>query len=317
MLRNGVTIEDVLARTLEFLTSDTSYRKYDLAPVALDATLTRGDIEVANWLNARMSPIEVDAILERAPVVGAALAQIPPSATLTAADEEIPWVALAELIAALEGVPKVGLPRATKVLHKKRPALIPILDGVIEKYLRRVDQISRKGGFAVYAPALIRSYKRELDAALPTLRAVRLELRARDIELSECRLLDLLLWGYSGTYTPVYARAGVAGTSVPALARPSAVTFAGVDVFRDDDGGYLAWLAKHPAGFVLNAARTPRPTYLILHRVGCHTINGRPARGGPWTGPYVKTCADDELLLAAWAGHHAAGAPRRCRICRP
>ena len=233
-----MTIEDVLTRTLEFVTSDTSYRKYDLAPVAHDATLTREDTGVANWLNARMSPIEIDAILERAPAIEAALAQIPPSATLTAADEEIPWVALAELMAAFEGVPKVGLPRATKVLHKKRPALIPILDSVIERYLRSVDRIIRRGGFAVYAPALIRSYKRELDVALPTLRALQLELHARDIELSECRLLDLLLWGYSGTYTPIYARTG-AGASIPAPSRASVATFAGVDVFRDDDAGYL------------------------------------------------------------------------------
>lgn len=114
VLRNGVTIEDVLKRTREFVESDASYRKYDLAPVAQDSTLTREDIRVANWLIARMSPRVIDSILERRSAIGAALSLIPPTATLTAADEEIPWPALAELMAAFEGVPEVGLARCTR-----------------------------------------------------------------------------------------------------------------------------------------------------------------------------------------------------------
>ncbi len=31
--------------------------------------------------------------------------------------------------------------------------------------------------------------------------------------------------------------------------------------FMDNDKGYVAWLAEHPDGFVLNCDRQPRPSY--------------------------------------------------------
>ena len=41
---------------------------------------------------------------------------------------------------------------------------------------------------------------------------------------------------------------------------------------------------------MLNAEREPKPAYLILHRVTCHTISGEPARGTQWTHDFVKVC---------------------------
>lgn len=60
-----------------------------------------------------------------------------------------------------------------------------------------------------------------------------------------------------------------------------------VESFVDDGIGYLQWLAAHPDGFVMNAARNRTPTYLVLHRTGCHTISGIPARSSRWTGDYI------------------------------
>lgn len=320
-LRNGVTIDDPLATALEFVVQDSSYLKYELAPVAHDDVLTLADVQIANWMIARMSPAVVEGIYARADAINAALALIPPSATLAGRVADVPWDGLAALMRAIYGAREVGLARATKVLHKKRPALVPILDSVLEKYLRTVDSVHRSGDFALDAVALIHSYKRELDASLPTLRVLQAELRTRTIELTEVRLLDLFLWGYSGTYTPLYLRDGVAATSPPSVRRPPrAATSASdhaVEVFRDDDTGYLAWLADHPRGFVLNANRSPRPDYLIVHRATCRTISGKPTRGGPWTGPYIKVCADDLLEVAAWAGASVGAPPRRCRVCSP
>src|SRR5262249_31770396 len=148
----------------------------------------------------------IAAIVERAPAINAALALVPAGATLAGPDENVPWPALQELMRAMDGIDEVKLPRATKVLHKKRPALIPILDEVVQKYLRSVDRLWRTGDFASDAITLIRSYKLEIDANLLALRALRDALRASGISLTECRLLDLFLWGYSGTYTPLYRR---------------------------------------------------------------------------------------------------------------
>ena len=329
VLRNGTRIENVLETALEFVEQDGSYRSYDLAPVNQDNVLTEADIGVANAMIARMSPQVIARIYAEAPAISIALTKIPASSSLTAPADAVPWGALEELMRAMQGIPEVKLARQTKVLHKKRPALIPILDSVLERYLRRVDGLRRTGDAARDAVELIESFKRELDATLPTLRMLQGELRRREIDLTECRLLDLFLWGYSGTYTPPYMRpesapskpAQATHRAVPGrAATPSvpdrrSVPEIDVAIFRDDEAGYLGWLASHPAGFVLNAARKPRPNYLILHRATCRTISGRPTRGGPWTGPYIKVCSNDQLRIAAWTGHHLAAAPTRCRIC--
>lgn len=325
ILRSGVRIDDPLRLAVDFVERDGSYRSYDLASVAQDDVLTESDIRVANAMIARMSPRVMAGIYARAPVINAALAQLPPSSSLVAPDAAIPWEAAEVLMRAVDGIPEVRLARQTKVLHKKRPALIPILDSVVETYLRRVDVLPRSGDPARDAVELIRSYKRELDANYVAIAAVQGELRLRGIELTECRLLDLFIWAYSGTYTPLFLRederAAPALRTTVSVGRVSAVRASRsapsieVEIFRDDDTGYLAWVAQHPHGFVLNTARNPRPDYLILHRASCRTITGRPTRGGPWTGPYIKVCADDELHIGAWAGSTVGAAPTRCRVC--
>jgi hypothetical protein len=66
----------------------------------------------------------------------------------------------------------------------------------------------------------------------------------------------------------------------------------GVETFKDDDAGYLAWLAAHPDGFVLNTYRNPRSGYLRLHAASCRSISGIPANGARWTTTYVKRCGE-------------------------
>ncbi|MGO8889662.1 MAG: hypothetical protein ACLP8X_30825 [Streptosporangiaceae bacterium] len=73
-----------------------------------------------------------------------------------------------------------------------------------------------------------------------------------------------------------------------------------VDQFRDDDRGYLAWTAAHPGGYVINIQRSLNPGDARLHRADCHTINGQPARGKTWTGPYIKICSTSARDLQGW-----------------
>jgi hypothetical protein len=87
--------------------------------------------------------------------------------------------------------------------------------------------------------------------------------------------------------------------------------------FDDDDDGYLAWLAANQAQFVLNIQRSASPpTNLVLHRASCGTINGTPARGLHWTGPYIKVCgAMSDLQI--YVERVAAAEPRSCGLCMP
>src|SRR5712691_489023 len=47
-----------------------------------------------------------------------------------------------------------------------------------------------------------------------------------------------------------------------------------VEVFADDDEGYLRWIAAHPSGYVLNYRRPPEPNNLKLHNADCTDISG-------------------------------------------
>jgi hypothetical protein len=84
--------------------------------------------------------------------------------------------------------------------------------------------------------------------------------------------------------------------------------------FRDDDG-YLAWLAAHPDGYVINIARSHSATEARVHHAGCRTINGQNPRAGTWTGPYVKVCAEQLDELDRWAIDQVGEPIRRCGIC--
>lgn len=92
---------------------------------------------------------------------------------------------------------------------------------------------------------------------------------------------------------------------------------AGVREFRDDDEGYLAWIAEHPDGYVINILRGLNPTTARVHRARCRTVTGTPPRGGPWTGPYIKVCAGQVDELDRWAVQHAGQVITRCGVCQP
>ena len=94
----------------------------------------------------------------------------------------------------------------------------------------------------------------------------------------------------------------------------SGVTIVNVIIeFMDDDQGYIAWLAEHPDGYVLNCGRPPRPSYLKLHKATCGTINGAPGR--LWTVTYQKVCAETLKEIEAWT--RPIGSPTCCGICKP
>ena len=75
-----------------------------------------------------------------------------------------------------------------------------------------------------------------------------------------------------------------------------------VEVFCDDESGYLAWLGANQGGYVVNTYRAPLASYLKLHRASCRTISGTPAQGSASrTKDYIKVCATVVGELAGWA----------------
>lgn len=87
--------------------------------------------------------------------------------------------------------------------------------------------------------------------------------------------------------------------------------------FRDDDAGYLAWLAAHPSGYVVNILRGYNVAAARVHRAECRTISGAIPKGKNWTGPYIKVCADHLPEIEHWASENVQGPIQPCGIFHP
>ena len=195
ILRGGVEVEDPLELALAFLEA---YSGYEAEGSSRPALFDERDLRLANRGGARISAAEIEAILERRGEIERALGEIHPDASLADTTSSIPWIALTRLFESFGDIRGVGFSKMTKALHKKRPALIPMLDSVVQAYLIRDDPATRSpGSFGERATALVRSYKRDLDRNRLVLEGLQRELASREYLLTEVRILDLVIWSMS------------------------------------------------------------------------------------------------------------------------
>ena len=195
ILRGGVEVENPLELALKFLAAYSSYDAYDSSgPASFDES----DLRLANRGGARISAAEIAAILERRAEIERALRKVDPDASLADATSSIPWIPLTRLFEAFADIRGIGFSKMTKALHGKRPALIPMLDSVVQEYLTSDDPRARSpGSFGERTTALVRSYKRDLDRNRSALHQIQQELASRTYRFTEVRILDLLIWSLS------------------------------------------------------------------------------------------------------------------------
>ena len=190
VLRNGVDIDDPLSVVLGFLEAGWAY---DVGDASAPASFGESDLRLANRGGARISAAEIAAVLERRRAIERALRAVAPDASLAGAGSSVPWLPLRQLFDSFADIRGVGFSKMTKALHRKRPALIPMLDSVVQKYLES-DDLGAQALFGDRALGLVRGYKRDLDRNRAAVRTVRRELARRSYEVSEVRILDLLIW---------------------------------------------------------------------------------------------------------------------------
>jgi Family of unknown function (DUF6308) len=195
VLRGGVELEQPLEVALEFLAA---YPGYELGEASGPTSFVESDLRLANRGGARISAVQIAAILERRAEIERALRRIPPDASLADKTGAIPWVPLTRLFDAFADIRGVGFSKMTKALHPKRPALIPMLDSVVQAYLTSGDpETTSSGSFGERAIALVRSYKLDLDRNRAALHELRQELASRGYRLTEVRILDIVIWSVS------------------------------------------------------------------------------------------------------------------------
>ena len=195
ILRGGVELDYALELALEFLEA---YAGLETGDSSGPASFDESDLRLANRGGARISAAQIAAILERRGEVEEALGQLDPDASLMDATSSIPWTPLTRLFDAFADIHGVGFSKMTKSLHKKRPALIPMLDSFVQEYLTRdLPRTSSAASFGERATALVRSYKHDLDRNRSALQEIQLALAERGYQLTEVRILDLLIWSVS------------------------------------------------------------------------------------------------------------------------
>ena len=151
----GADVANPLEVAVGFLEKWAYEADVDASPMSFE----EADLRRANRGGARISAAEIAAILERRREIERALRAIPADSSLAA--RSIPWAPLARLFDGFAGIRGVGFSKMTKALRKKRPAVIPMLDSVVQAYLDEPPQ--PEGSFGQQAIALVRPYKVELD----------------------------------------------------------------------------------------------------------------------------------------------------------
>lgn len=88
---------------------------------------------------------------------------------------------------------------------------------------------------------------------------------------------------------------------------------------RQPETGELLWAtveASTPARTdVINIARGLSASAARVHRAGCWTINGQNPHKGPWTGSYVKVCAEKLADIEQWANAKVGVPIPQCGTC--
>jgi Family of unknown function (DUF6308) len=143
ILRGGVEVENPLGLTLEFLEAHSGHETYGPSQAM---SFDERDLRAANRGGARISAAEIAAIVERRGEIERALRRIRADASLAGATSSIPWRSLMLLFDAFADIRGVGFSKMTKALHRKRPALIPMLDSVVQTYLTTEDPGTRSPG---------------------------------------------------------------------------------------------------------------------------------------------------------------------------
>ena len=90
-----------------------------------------------------------------------------------------------------------------------------------------------------------------------------------------------------------------------------------VQLYDNDEPGYLAWVTANPAGFVATLDRALSfPQYPMVHKA-THGLISSANIGGFTTGDYVKLCAADLPALERYCQEKYGRPLTRCRACMP
>jgi len=189
-----------------------SFAEYDKARLPNDDSFgedqIREAIRVSNILGAMIPFYDenkvIKPLLHRQFQLEEALRLVPAEVNILDSYEEIPWQSIKQLLESFSAK-YLCLARKTKILHKKRPLLMPILDSVLAgKYcdplLNEQQPVARNED--TRAVKYIQELKKDIDENKEALLELQKGLKNKGYEeydLSLTRLLDIVIWSHFKT----------------------------------------------------------------------------------------------------------------------
>jgi len=200
-LRNGVITDKPEEVILQYYNEmGKGVRAYDAEILPLDNRFPREQLldarRLANRLGGRGIPEKaIDSLCTRQTRIEMRLEEVPFTTTILDGNDHIPWKSITDLFEAFR-VPYVTIARYTKMLHKKRPALIPILDSRVrdDYFLPTIPKGTMTGlSDAEKATYLVKEVEKDISKNRGALLALH-EWQGKPFSISIVRIFDILVW---------------------------------------------------------------------------------------------------------------------------
>lgn len=167
-----------------------AFRYYDDAPATPPNTILPTDICITITLNSRAGYKQVHSVIQHKANIEEALSQVPVELTLLDSIDDSMKEKLNFLFKNI-CVPHIRLSTGSKILHRKRPSLIPIMDRNIQHHYRSIIQDA--GVESDKAIQIMGQFKNDLAQNHNLLKAL-IENDSRLSHVGPLRLLEALIW---------------------------------------------------------------------------------------------------------------------------
>lgn len=236
-LSNGAFITNPEERVREYCRVEV-YRGYDDCHDISDI-VTQENIRAANRLFARIGETVAKRIMQ-SPHIRCVLSQVPNTnlGEMGDPDWELCSKKLRDAFGAFCSLNGVGIAVTTKILHLKRPELIPIIDSFVAKFLlgREITNITNKRALASIGVECTDVVRQDIRRNAETFAKLQARLSDLTIPLTKVRLYDILAWSTEkwdvrGDLAALYGtpKASVKGHPYPSSSAP------GVAYAKDTD----------------------------------------------------------------------------------
>ncbi len=206
-LRNNIQISNPIEKIEYYWNRESGARYYDSMRLPTNSFLNKAQIlmaiDASNSLGARIpyydESLVIKPLLEKINKINSCLSKIPYNTKISDDFEKIPWGKIGELIQAFD-TKYLSLARKTKILHKKLPNVIPILDSILEiDYCKAIIIDQKWTSESDWAIKCISELKKDIDANKDELTKIQQIISTKYeymYDVSLLRLLDILIWSH-------------------------------------------------------------------------------------------------------------------------